>query len=69
LEFSHLLKKYSFIYFFHRTIQELAPDLHCVPIFGGTKYEQQISQLNDGADIVIATPGRLRDLMQKRNFV
>lgn len=37
---------------------------HCV-IFGGTKQKPQTDQLSRGVDILIATPGRLLDLMQQ----
>ena len=37
-----------------------------VAVYGGEDYEGQIRQLNKGADIVIATPGRLRDFYQKK---
>jgi superfamily II DNA/RNA helicase len=34
-------------------------------IYGGAKMERQIEQLNDGVDLVVATPGRLIDLVQQ----
>lgn len=37
---------------------------HCV-IFGGVKQKVQTDQLNRGVDILIATPGRLLDLMNQ----
>jgi superfamily II DNA/RNA helicase len=49
-------------------IQELDPSLRCVAIYGGTQLANQIQQLNGHVDIVCATPGRLRDLMQRQNF-
>lgn len=33
-------------------------------IYGGTKYNPQISELRNGTDVLIATPGRLVDLMK-----
>ena len=54
---------------FERSIQELAPSLKCVPIYGGTDYRYQTEQLNKKVDVICATPGRLKDLMQKKNFV
>ena len=54
---------------FDRAIQELAPQLKCVSVFGGTDYQEQISALSGKVDIVCATPGRLRDLMQRKTFV
>ena len=52
-----------------RSIQELAPQLKCLAIYGGTGYESQIVPLKGKVDIVCATPGRLRDLMERKNFV
>ena len=40
-----------------KSIQELAPNLICLPILGGTGYESQIRRLNGKVDIVCATPG------------
>ncbi len=36
-----------------------------VVLFGGVSQSQQVSKLKSGVDIVIATPGRLKDLMQQ----
>ncbi|MFD2758413.1 DEAD/DEAH box helicase [Gulosibacter faecalis] len=37
-----------------------------VPIYGGKAYEGQIDQIKEGAQVVVATPGRLIDLMNQR---
>ena len=34
-----------------------------LPIYGGQSYERQISRIKKGVDVVVATPGRLLDLM------
>ena len=34
-------------------------------VFGGVNINPQIKQLRSGVDILIATPGRLRDLIQQ----
>ncbi|HIS41005.1 MAG TPA: DEAD/DEAH box helicase [Candidatus Aphodovivens avistercoris] len=34
-------------------------------VFGGTPYGPQIRELRDGTDVLIATPGRLKDLMAR----
>ena len=34
-------------------------------VFGGTPYGPQIRELRDGTDVLIATPGRLMDLMER----
>ncbi len=38
-----------------------ARDLNIVPIYGGQAYELQIRQLKRGVDIVVGTPGRVKD--------
>jgi len=57
------------IKYFHRSIQELAPQLKCLAIYGGTNYESQVGPLKRKVDVVCATPGRLRDLIQRKEFV
>ncbi|WP_432473936.1 DEAD/DEAH box helicase [Amphritea sp. HPY] len=37
--------------------------LNCVLVYGGAAIDEQIEQLRNGADIVVATPGRLLDLI------
>jgi superfamily II DNA/RNA helicase len=39
--------------------------LKMVTVYGGTRYDRQIEQLRGGADIVVGTPGRLQDLIDK----
>ncbi|HEV8051903.1 MAG TPA: DEAD/DEAH box helicase [Parachlamydiaceae bacterium] len=41
-------------------------DLKSVVVFGGVNIDKQISKLRHGADIVVATPGRLLDLVGQR---
>jgi ATP-dependent RNA helicase RhlE len=45
-----------------------APRLRVVAIFGGVAMGGQIQALRRGTDIVVATPGRLIDHMQRRNI-
>ncbi|MFU8848880.1 MAG: DEAD/DEAH box helicase [Opitutales bacterium] len=40
----------------------------CCLIHGGVGYGKQLDELKTGADIVIATPGRLLDHLQQKNF-
>ena len=47
----------------------MAPYLKCLAIYGGTDYESQLAPLRGKVDIVCATPGRLRDLINRKNFV
>jgi superfamily II DNA/RNA helicase len=50
---------------------ELAPlahslDLRVAAVFGGAPMGRQIERLRSGVDVVVATPGRLIDLMERR---
>ena len=50
---------------------ELAPlahalDLRVATVFGGAAMGRQIERLRSGVDVVVATPGRLIDLMERR---
>ena len=40
----------------------------CVAIYGGVGYDPQINKLRRGADIIIATPGRAVDLLNRRDM-
>ena len=40
--------------------------LHVVAVYGGTSIEGQIRQLKKGCQIIVATPGRLIDLMHRK---
>ncbi len=50
-----------------RSLEPLAfaARLKLTTVYGGTSYDRQIKQLRAGADIVVATPGRLQDLMDR----
>lgn len=39
-------------------------DFRVVPIYGGASYEAQLKSLKRGVQVVVATPGRLMDLME-----
>ena len=41
------------------------PDIHIIPVYGGASIETQIRQLKKGVHIIVATPGRLIDLMNR----
>jgi ATP-dependent RNA helicase RhlE len=49
-----------------RKYSRYAP-LDVIPVFGGVSYEPQEKALRAGVDIVVATPGRLLDQMERRN--
>ena len=40
-------------------------DVRVLPIYGGQSYTRQISRLKRGVDIVVGTPGRMLDLIEK----
>lgn len=42
---------------------------HIVPIYGGQSYETQFRRLKKGVDIVVGTPGRIIDQLNKRSLV
>ena len=42
-----------------------AVGLRLLTVYGGTRYDRQIQELRRGTDIVVATPGRLQDLIDK----
>ena len=40
-------------------------DLHVLAVYGGSSIESQIRALKKGAQVIVATPGRLIDLMNR----
>lgn len=42
------------------------PKLKVVPVYGGTDIVKQIKQIERGAQIIVATPGRLLDLINRK---
>jgi ATP-dependent RNA helicase DeaD len=45
------------------------PETNILAVYGGTNIEPQIRALKHGVDIIVATPGRLMDLMEKAGVV
>lgn len=41
------------------------PGIHVIPVYGGASIEMQIRALKKGVHIIVATPGRLIDLMNR----
>ncbi len=41
------------------------PELEVLPVYGGSSIESQIRQLRQGVQIIVATPGRLIDLIKR----
>jgi superfamily II DNA/RNA helicase len=50
-----------------RALQPLAHTLRLklTTVYGGAPYDRQVRQLRQGADLVVATPGRLEDLINR----
>lgn len=42
--------------------------IRSMAVFGGVDYEKQASQIKKGVDVIVATPGRLKDYFQKGVF-
>ena len=42
------------------------PDIHIVPVYGGASIEKQISAIARGVHFIVATPGRMLDLINRR---
>lgn len=40
----------------------------CIPVYGGADIQAQIRQLRRGADVVVGTPGRMRDLIEREEL-
>jgi len=49
---------------FHRYASQL-PGFHVLPIYGGQAYAPQLAGLRRGADVVVGTPGRIIDHLDK----
>ena len=51
--------------------EELAPlgavrGIRIIAIYGGANFDKQVKQLADGAEIVVVTPGRMIDLLERK---
>lgn len=40
-------------------------DVHCVPVYGGTRMAQQIHQLGKKPHLIVGTPGRVMDMLDR----
>ncbi|MBS3915895.1 MAG: DEAD/DEAH box helicase [Bacteroidetes bacterium] len=45
------------------------PGFGVVAVYGGASIQGQLKQIQDGVQVVVATPGRLVDIMQKRKTI
>lgn len=51
-----------------KEFRESAPKLDTICVYGGTPIMRQIRELDYGVDVVVGTPGRIIDLMQRRSL-
>jgi superfamily II DNA/RNA helicase len=49
-------------------LTRLVPNIHVATIYGGVDYAPQTQLLNRGVDVLVATPGRLVDHMERGNL-
>ncbi|NJN43580.1 MAG: DEAD/DEAH box helicase [Anaerolineae bacterium] len=40
-----------------------------LPVYGGSSYSSQINRIRRGVDVIVGTPGRLLDLVNKKNIL
>lgn len=45
-----------------------ALNISSLAVYGGVDYEKQANSIKEGVDVIVATPGRLKDYFQKRLF-
>lgn len=43
-------------------------NIHVAPIYGGQSYDIQLRHLKKGVDVIVGTPGRMIDLLNKKSF-
>lgn len=48
--------------------ESLSDNLQVISIYGGTPYEKQERELSRGMDVVVGTPGRIKDLAEKNTL-
>ena len=51
-----------------RELAHFYPDIRIACVYGGANMAKQVEQLKKGAQIVVATPGRLQDHMNRRSI-
>ncbi|KNC85669.1 hypothetical protein SARC_02153 [Sphaeroforma arctica JP610] len=51
----------------HKEIEKISPRLSSTCIFGGASYEVQQRAISQGLDVLVATPGRLVDMVNRGN--
>lgn len=46
--------------------ESVCPTLKVLSVYGGTSITNQIRDLKDGVDVVVGTPGRIMDLLDRK---
>lgn len=46
--------------------ESVATGISIVTIYGGKRYEDQENSIRQGCDVLVATPGRLKDILEKK---
>lgn len=52
-----------------KSYSKFVKGLAIVPVYGGTSIDKQIRALKKGAQVVVATPGRAKDLIQRKKLL
>ncbi|CAM1332034.1 Uncharacterised protein PB.1513, partial [Pycnogonum litorale] len=52
----------------YKSVQELESFVRCVALYGGASMQRQMSTINNGVDVICATPGRLNDHLERGTF-
>ena len=50
------------------TLKHNSGDFNVFAVYGGSPIEDQIRDLKTGVDVVVATPGRLMDLLERKSI-
>lgn len=53
---------------FARFAVDIKPRLKCLSVYGGARINQQMMALRSGVDILVATPGRMLDLVAQKSI-
>jgi ATP-dependent RNA helicase DDX21 len=51
-----------------KEFESIAPQYHCLCIYGGVPYESQEQGMREGLDVVVGTPGRIIDHLRRENL-
>jgi len=49
----------------YNEVEKISGVIKCLPVYGGTSIVNQMKELRYGVDIVVGTPGRVNDLIER----